>query len=112
MLVLTILLAAAALAGAWHLFLVVPRLGVGHPAGLPFRQVRSSAGTWRKGHRFAGASLFLSLFFLAVPPFIWGASRPVLTFLLLVWGLALLPLLALSVYAYTLLLLLKEKQSP
>jgi hypothetical protein len=104
----TTVFAAAAFLGSGHLFLVVPRLPPGHPLGLPFRQARRSPGTWGKSHRFAGLCLFLSGLFLAVPPLIWGWDRPVQVFLLLVWGMALLPLLTLTVYVYTMLLLLRE----
>lgn len=112
MLAVTIFFTMVSLAGSYLLYFTAPRLGPGHAYGLPFRHIRSSPGIWRKSHRFAGICLFLSSFFLAVPPFIWGTGSAVQAFLLIIWSLALLPLLALTVYAYTLLLLLKEEQKP
>ena len=112
MLFVTLVFILLSLAGSFWLLFTVPARAVGEGPGLPFRQVRSSPEVWQKSHRFAGFCLFISSLFLAVPPIIWGWERPVLVFLTLLWGLALLPLLALTVYAYSLLQLVKERKRP
>ncbi len=111
MIIITMSFLVLALMGAYALFFVAPRSGTGYRFGVPFRLAKSSPRIWQKSNRFAGLSLFLSSLFLAVPPFIWGRGAAVQVFLLLVWGAALLPLLGLSVYAYTLLLFLKEENT-
>ncbi len=109
MLTVTVLLLILALAGAHTLFFTAPRRGSGYRFGVPFKHAKTSPRVWKKSNRFAGLCLFFSSLFLAVPPFIWGRGPAVQVFLILVWGIALLPLLGLSVYAYTLLLFLSEE---
>ena len=99
-----------ALVGSYLLYFTAPRSGSTYRFGVPFRQAGASALIWQKSNRFAGACLFLSCLFLVVPPFIWGFGTAILLFTLIIWGLVLLPLLALAVYAYTLLLFLKQDQ--
>lgn len=99
-----------ALWGSYLLYFRAPRSGRAYRFGLPFRYAAASDVIWRKSHRFAGACLFLSCFFLVIPPIVWGLWTGVLLFTLMIWGLVLLPLLALTVYAYSLLLFLKEEK--
>lgn len=105
----TFVILLLALAGSYLLYFAAPRSGKGYRFSVPFRHAAASKTVWRKSNRFAGACLFLSCFFIVVPPFIWGFQTAVQLFALLIWGLVLLPLLALTAYAYSLLLFLNER---
>ena len=108
MIVVILAMVTVALVASLILAFVAPFKDPGYRYGVPFKYARVSRPVWQKSDRFAGCCLFLSCIFLAVPPFIWGWGKAVQTFLLLVWSAALLPLLALTVYAYSLLQFLKE----
>ncbi len=108
MLLLTGCALLLALFGAYVLYFLAPRAGVGSAMGLPFKHVQKNQQVWKKSNRFAGACLLSSGFFLVLPTFIWGCGREVQIFIFLVWLLVLLPLLVVATYAYSLLLFSRE----
>ncbi len=106
----TFVILLLALVGSYLLYFAAPHSGKGYRFSVPFRHAAATRIIWQKSNRFAGACLFLSCLFLVVPPFIWGFGTAVQLFSLLIWGLVLLPLLTLTAYAYSLLLLLNDKR--